>query len=110
MKKLNISRKEWIVISVNLILGLFFVVFLYFKALPLDQAGRFRGGFFWLIGAGMFFILTQLDKGYAMYSLQMKFYKSNHSQDFFWVTSLLAIFLCTIASAMFFVMAYFKFP
>jgi hypothetical protein len=108
MNKLNISRKEWIQLSISLILGLFFIGFLYFKAVPLDHDARIRVGFIWLMGAVMFFVFTQLDKGYAFYSLQMKSYKSNHSQDYFWVTSLIAIFLSTIASALFFIMAYLK--
>src|ERR1039458_8058478 len=98
MNKLKISRKEWMWLGISSIFSLFFIFFLYFKAVPLDQDSRIRVGFIWLMAACTFFVTTQLDKGNAVYSLQMESYKSSHSQDFLWVSSLLAIISCVIVA------------
>ena len=108
MKKLNISGKEWIEIIVGSVFVIFFMIFLYFKALPLDEVSRIRVGIIWSFASFIFFISTQLDKGYFLYSKQMESYKANHSQDYFWVSSLLATIAAAISAGIFFVMAFFK--
>jgi|GEM_PF-2817277 hypothetical protein len=108
MAKLNISRKEWIQFIIGSIFAIFFIVFCYFKALPLDNVGRIRVGILWSLGTVSFFLFTQLDKGYFFYSRQMESYKSNHSQDYFWISSLGATIGAAVIAVMFFIMAFLK--
>ncbi len=108
MEKLNISKKEWTEFKLSLIFVFLFIVFVYFKAVPLDKVSRIRVGLIWSFASIIFFVSTQLDRGYFVYSKQMESYKSNHSQDYFWICSLGATIAAALIAIMFFAMAFLK--